>query len=99
MRLRISIEQPGDEPLNINVDDVAKLPDEQRLAVAKSLIVAAFRLCPKESSNRDCLDPAAVELARYMNSCVHALLRERQSAQFWDTYREQQDAIAAHGLN
>ena len=91
----------NDEALKISVDALgAKLPDAERLAIAKALVVAAFKLVPKDGD--DYLAPAALELATFMNGCVTALLHtaaERRRAQLWDMFREQHDAIAAHGLH
>jgi hypothetical protein len=80
----------------LSIDQVAKLPDDERLRVAKSLIVAAFKLCSKDH------DPSALELATFMNGAVTALLSttaERQRAEWWDCHRDQHDATAAHGLH
>jgi hypothetical protein len=87
----------NDEALKIDVDDLAaRLPDEQRLALAKALVVAAFKLCPKDGD--DYLAPAALELATFMNDCVTALLHtaaERRRAALWDGFRACATADAA----
>jgi len=41
--------------LKIGVDELAaRLPDEQRLAVATALVIAAFKLCPPPQSEDNC---------------------------------------------
>ena len=75
---------PSTDP-TISVDDLAaKLPEAERLAIARWLVIAAFKLVPKDG---DCLAPAALELASFMNGAVTALLHtaaERRQAQLWD---------------
>jgi hypothetical protein len=88
--------------LKIDVDNLAaKLPVAKRLRIAQALVVAAFKLVPKDGD--DYLAPAALELATFMNGCVTALLHtaaERHCAAWWDGFRERQDrAAAAHGLH
>jgi hypothetical protein len=72
--------------IKISVDDLAaKLPDAERLRIAQALVIAAFKLVPKDGD--DYLAPAALELATFMNGCVTALLRsavERQGSAWWD---------------
>jgi hypothetical protein len=88
-------------PRKISVDQLAaKLPDDERLAVAKALVAAAFDLVPKDGD--DYLAPAALELATFMNGCVTALLHtaaERRRAQFWDGVRERYDEPIATSLH
>jgi hypothetical protein len=91
-----------DAPLTISIDALAaKLSEEQRLRVAKALVVAAFKLCPKEYGG-SYVDPAALDLATFMNGCVTALLvtlAERQRAESWHARQEQHGAIHARGLH
>jgi hypothetical protein len=98
---RRSTNEP-DELLKISVDALAaKLPDEERLRVAKALVLAAFKLCLKKDGGKY-LDPAALDLATFMNGAVTALLvtsAERRRAEWWAALQEQHDAITAHGLH
>jgi hypothetical protein len=78
-----------------------KLPDEERLVVAKALTVAAYKLCPAPPSD-DIIGPIRVELANTMLGAVNALLHtkaERRRTAWWHALQEQHDAIAAHGLH
>jgi hypothetical protein len=83
--------------LKIDVDNLAaKLPVAKRLRIAQALVVAAFKLVPKDGD--DYLAPAALELATFMNDCVTALLHtaaERRRAALWDGFRACATADAA----
>ena len=91
-----------DEALKISVDDLAaRLPDAERLRIAKSLIAAAYVLCPKDRGGTH-PDPASLELANFMLEGINLLLetlREKRRSECWDAIREQHEAIAAHCLH
>jgi hypothetical protein len=86
----------------ISVGDLAaRLPDEERLRIAKTLVVAALLLCPI-APGEAAIGPIRVELANTMLGAVHALLHtaaECRRAEWWAALQEQQDASAAHGLH
>jgi hypothetical protein len=88
--------------LKIDVDELAaRLPDEQRLAVATALVIAAFKLCPPPQSEDNC-GPDRVALANSMLAAVNALLQsqtERRRDACWQALEERRAAIAAHDLH
>jgi|SRR6188472_1392861 hypothetical protein len=102
MRLRISIENDdADARLNVNVDQaVVAFSETQRLATAKALTCAAFRLCPPPTGD-DHLGPLRIELATFMNAAVTALLQtaaDRRRGSWWQA-ADEPDAAAEHGLH
>jgi hypothetical protein len=66
----------------------------------KRPVVAAFKLVSKDGGSY--IDPAALDLATFMNECVTALLSsaaERQCTAWWTAMRERRDEIGAHRLH
>jgi hypothetical protein len=93
---------PPSTDLKIDVADLAaRLPDDERLRIAKSLVAAAYVLCPKDRGGTH-PDPASLELANFMLGGIDLLLetlREKRRSECWDAIRERQDRAAAHGLH
>jgi hypothetical protein len=92
----------ADAFIKITVEQLAaKLPDTERVRVAKAMVVAAFQLCPAQPTE-DVIGPDRLALGNTMLGAVNALLHtqaERRRAEFWDALQGQQTAIAAHGLH
>ena len=60
--------------MTIDVDELAaRLPDEERLRIAKSLVAAAYALCPKDHGGAY-PDPASLELVNFMLGGIDLLL-------------------------
>jgi hypothetical protein len=102
VRLLLSIDQSDVEPLHVDLKQLlTTLSDEQRLTAAKALVAAAYMLCPKKDGG-SYVDPAALDLATFLNSAVTSLLvteADRRRASWWDAVREQHDGLAAQGLH
>ena len=92
----------NDKALKISVESLAaRLPDDERLRIAKSLIAAAYALCPKDHGGAYPND-ASLELVNFMLGGIDLLLetlREKRRAECWNAIRERHDALAAHGLH
>lgn len=89
---------PVSTDLKIDVDELAaRLPDEERLRIAKSLVAAAYALCPKDHGGAY-PDPASLELVNFMLGGIDLLLetlREKRRSECWSAIREWHNAIAA----
>jgi hypothetical protein len=98
MRLALSTDDGADDLLTVDIAQLASLAAEQRLAVAKAFVAAAFAVCPKHSERDDLIPSAAFELAGHLNGAVQALLQtavEHRRAEYFAAIREH-DAHVVH---
>jgi hypothetical protein len=99
--------EAADALLRVSVAELARLCDEERLAVGKFLIAAAYAIAPKDRGEfrKESPGPMSLALANLALDLVNLLLRndlDRDHSAWWHQMRaiqEQQDATGEHGLH